>query len=773
MLLISLLVTFGWAIVVPFLWRIWGRRGGRMGVLLPSALFVFYAWRLSSGETATECYVWAPSLGIEMALHFDGLSGTYLLLITGIGALIALFAVPYEIPARHVGGFDSLMILFMGAMQGAVLADDLMTLFVFWELTSITSYLLIGFESEKREARSAARQALLVTSGAGMAMLFGFLVLGELAGTRRISELHQHADAIVGSPSYAPILVLIAIGAFAKSAIVPFHFWLPNAMTAPTPVSAYLHSATMVKAGIYLLARLRPTLSGTDLWFLLLGAAGAATLVVGALRVVNEFDLKRVLAETTVIGLGALLLTLAIPTPFGVQAFAVFLVVHALYKAALFMIAGAVQHSTHTRNLRELSGLWRAMPVTSIAAVLSGVAMMGMPPMLGFIGKELIYEATLDAPKFAPLWVAAAFTGNSAMVIGALLAVHHVFFGRGLPATEIAREPPPGMLVGPCVLGLLSLAFGIFHDAIQSVVVQPSLRAVTGAEVGHELELWGGLSSSLVLSVFTVAAGITGYHQRYRLIRLARLIPGVLRPRFENGYRFVLEAIAWSATTQTRVIQNGRLPVYAAVLVAVGASALAISAIRGPRVAWAGTFDTTVADIVSGAAIFLGVGVAVSARGRFAAALGVSLSGFGLGILVALLGATDVALAQFCAESLLLVAVVLATRRTAARYGPSQRSAGAFLALRAAVSAAFGAAAALALLRATSAPFEDELSSHFIENAVEVARGHNVVDTILVDFRVLDTLGEITVILILALALWPLHRGRAGRVAGSETRSPP
>src|SRR5690606_3214938 len=213
-----------------------------------------------------------------------------------------------------------------------------------------------------------------------MAMLFGFLVLGELAGTRRISELHQHADAIVGSPSYAPILVLIAIGAFAKSAIVPFHFWLPNAMTAPTPVSAYLHSATMVKAGIYLLARLRPTLSGTDLWFLLLGAAGAATLVVGALRVVNEFDLKRVLAETTVIGLGALLLTLAIPTPFGVQAFAVFLVVHALYKAALFMIAGAVQHSTHTRNLRELSGLWRAMPVTSIAAVLSGVAMMGMPP---------------------------------------------------------------------------------------------------------------------------------------------------------------------------------------------------------------------------------------------------------------------------------------------------------------------------------------------------------------------------------------------------------
>ncbi|MFO7179187.1 MAG: proton-conducting transporter membrane subunit [Pseudomonadota bacterium] len=769
----TLLAPFGWAIVVPFLWRIWGRRGGRLAVLLPSALFVFYASRLASGKTWTERYAWAPALDIEMALHFDGLSGTYLLLITGIGALIALFAVPYEIPARHVGGFDSLMVGFMGAMQGLVLADDLLTLFVFWELTSITSYLLIGFDSEKREARAAARQALLITSTTAMAMLFGFLLLGELAGTRRISELHEHADAIVASPSYPGILILIAIGAFAKSAIAPFHFWLPNAMTAPTPVSAYLHSATMVKAGIYLLARLRPTLSGSDLWFFLLGTASVATLLVGAVRVVNEFDLKRVLAETTVIGLGALLLVLAIPTPYGVRAFAVFLVVHALYKAALFMIAGAVQHSTHTRNLRELSGLWKAMPVTSVAAVLSGVAMMGMPPMLGFIGKELIYDATLDAPRFSLLWVTAAFTGNAAMVAGALLVVHHVFFGRRLPATEIAREPPPGMLVGPCVLGLLSLVFGIFHDPIQNVVVEPSLRALTGTPLAeHEIELWGGISTALVLSIATVAAGVTGYVERDRLIRLTRLVPGIFRRRLENGYRLILDAIAWTAHAQTRVIQNGRLPIYGAVFVGVAASALFVSVVGGPGFSRAVHEGHTFVDVASSAAIVLGVGVAVSARARFSAALGVSLAGFGLGILVALLGATDVALAQFGAESLLLIAVVLATRRTAARYGPARRSSGTFLALRAALASLLGAGAALALLRATQAPFEDELSNHFIANTVEVARGHNVVDAILVDFRVLDTLGEITVILILALSLWPLHRKTARRTEESDTRSP-
>lgn len=755
MLLASLIATFGWTLLVPYLWRWLGKSGGRVAAILPALLFCLFAWQLSKGAVFEERYAWAPSLGVELCLRFDGLTGTYLLLITGIGALIVLFAAPYEIQARQVAGFDSLLFLFMGAMQGLVLADDIITLFVFWELTSVTSYLLIGFESNKPNACSAARQALLITSSAGMAMLLGLLLLSAEAGTRRISELHEYSAQIAASPSYEPILLLIALGAFAKSAIVPFHFWLPNAMAAPTPVSAYLHSATMVKAGIYLLARLRPTLGSTDLWFWLLAIGGSLTLIVGAFRVVNEFNLKRILAETTLIGLGALLLMLGMREPFAVKAFAIFLVVHALYKASLFMIAGAVDHATHTKDLRDLGGLWRRMRKTSIAAVLAGVAMLGMPPMLGFVGKELIYEATLHAEDFAPLWTSVVVLGNAAMVTGALLVVHQVFFGKRTAAAEHASDPPFGMLIGPFALGLSSLLFGIFHIWADSLIAVPSVIAVTGREEeAPEAQLLSGGLAPLGLSVVTVALGVLGYRFRNHLMRVSDRLPKALKPRLERGYEWALQSLTQTAELQTRVLQNGRLPVYGSVLLAAAAAALSVALGGELRLIWP---PVEVADLFSSAAILFGVLLAVFGRTRIAAALGVALAGYGAGLLFALFGATDVALAQFAAESLLLLALVFITRRLSSagipRAGRVARVGRALLAL------SLGAVSSYALLRATSVPFAPKLSNYFEARAVPDAHGHNVVNTILVDFRAMDTLGEILVLAIAALSLWPLSRG--------------
>ncbi|MFB3140368.1 MAG: proton-conducting transporter membrane subunit, partial [Candidatus Acidiferrales bacterium] len=394
LLAVAVLSGFVMALAAPWLHRIARSTSGWVLALFPLALTVYFAGqagRVAAGEVLAVSIDWVPSLGIALSFYLDGLSLLFALLISGIGALVVVYAGGYLAGHAHLGRFYAFLLMFLASMLGLVLANNVITLFVFWELTSVSSYLLIGFEHEREAARQAALQALLVTGLGGLALLAGLLLLGQAGGSMELSELLTRGEAIQAHPFYAPILLLILAGAFTKSAQFPFHFWLPSAMEAPTPVSAYLHSATMVKAGIYLLARFNPVLGGTELWFYIVTAAGAATMLVGAYLAFQQSDLKRILAYSTMSALGMMVLLLGLGTELAVKAAIVSILVHALYKGALFLVAGAVEHETGTRDVDRLGGLRRAMPITAAAAALAALSMAGLPPLFGFIGKEMVY----------------------------------------------------------------------------------------------------------------------------------------------------------------------------------------------------------------------------------------------------------------------------------------------------------------------------------------------------------------------------------------------
>ena len=369
------------------------RRGAVTGVLVaavPAIAMIAFAMQVPSivsGETLRISAEWVPSLNVNLSFRLDGLSMVFALLISAIGAVVVLYSSAYLAGHSQLARYYLYLLTFTGAMLGLVLADNLVTLFVFWEMTTITSYLLVGFNHESPAARRAALQALLVTGGGGLALLAGIILMGIAAGSLEISEIAGRGDMLRSHDLYLPILVLVLLGAFTKSAQVPFHFWLPNAMAAPTPISAFLHSATMVKAGVYLLARLHPVLGGTDAWLWSLSTFGAATAVFGGVLAIRQTDLKALLAYTTVMALGTLVMFLGSQATVAIAAAMTFLVVHSLYKAALFMVAGIIDHQTGTRDLRQLGGMVAAMPITALAAAMAAFSMGGFPPFLGFIGK--------------------------------------------------------------------------------------------------------------------------------------------------------------------------------------------------------------------------------------------------------------------------------------------------------------------------------------------------------------------------------------------------
>lgn len=720
--------------------------------------FLVFAWfgsaipALPTGPPTHEIWPWVPSFDVALALHLDGLSLLFALLITGIGTLIVIYAGAYGISRARREAFFASLFVFMGSMLGLVLADDVVLLFVFWELTSITSYLLIATSYETPEALRNARQALLITSGGGLGLLAGLLLLSRVAGTRELSSLVTLVS-LEAHPLYGATLGLIALGAFTKSAIFPFHFWLPNAMTAPTPASAYLHSATMVKAGIYLLLRLRPVLGGTDAWTLLLGLAGAITVALASTRVLRQNDLKSVLAETTVIALGALVMMLGMPVAHASTAVIVFLVVHALYKASLFMLVGIVDKQAHSRDLRCLGGLARTMPRTTSIAVVVAIAMMGLPPMFGFIGKELIYQTTLGADRFAPLWTAAALGGNVLTVAGALLVVHHTFFGhvRTTKPEEVA-DPHIASLLGPGILAAASLAFGVFHTWTATQLVAEAVRAVESPRTAVELRLWHGFQWALALSALTVVAGVLVYSRRSRVLDLEARLPVLFKERADRVYDALIHALMLLALGVTRFTQTGRLRDY--VFVSMSCAALLPLVLFGETrasITFAGTpFELALVALTTGAAL-----LAVFVSGRIVPLVSAMVVGFGVAIAFVLIGAPDVAFTQFTVETLLVVLMTLALGRFEApavpRRTPGVRLRDSGLALL------VGSAFFILISSVTAAPLDDSMHDFFLRESVPRAHGRNVVNTILVDFRALDTLGEITVLGAAALGAFSLR----------------
>jgi multicomponent Na+:H+ antiporter subunit A len=435
---------------------------GWLLALLPAGLTVYFLNLLvNPGMNPWGSYKipWAPNLDIDFSLRVDGLGLLFALLISGIGTLVTIYANGYLKGDQRLNRFFAWLLAFMASMLGVVLSDNLILLFIFWELTSLTSFLLIGFYHDEEASRAAALQALIVTSLGGLVMLAGLVLLGQVAGTYEISALLDRGNAVRSSSLYTPILILILIGAFTKSAQFPFHFWLPNAMQAPAPVSAYLHSATMVKAGIYLLARLSPVLGGTQEWLFLVGGIGAATMLAGGFLAIIQTDLKRLLAYSTVSALGMIVHLIGLGSPLAVKAAMVLLVAHALYKGALFLVAGSVDHETGCRDVTRLGGLRGAMPVTAVAGGLAGLSMAGLPPALGFISKELFYETGLEFGAWltGAALLAAVFTIYVAGVVGV-----EPFWGNKQETPKKAHEASLALWLGPLLLSCLGLFFGLF-----------------------------------------------------------------------------------------------------------------------------------------------------------------------------------------------------------------------------------------------------------------------------------------------------------------------
>ena len=757
----AVLASFGVALLSPWLVRVFKGRSGWLLALLPVALTVYFgrlAPGVSEGSSLSQSFPWLPALGVELSFYLDGLSLLFALLISFIGVFIVVYAGGYLRDDPNLGRFYLALLAFMAAMLGLVLSDNLITLFVFWELTSLTSFFLVGYKHQYEASRTSALQALLVTGLGGLAMLAGFLLLGSVAGTYTISELLTQPDAVQavqGHALYLPMLLLVLLGALTKSAQFPFHFWLPNAMAAPTPVSAYLHSATMVKAGIYLLARLSPALGGTAAWLWLLGAAGLLTVLTAGALALKQRDLKKLLAYSTLVALGLLTMLLAVGTPAAVKAAMVFLLAHSLYKASLFMVAGIVDHQAGTRDVTELSGLARVMPLTFAAALFAAFSTAGLPPKLGFIGKELAYEGLLGAPAL----LVAAVLSNATMFVVAVLVALKPFVGRTLRAPQAVRGAPLSLWLGPFVLAGLGLVFGLFPELIELTKL-PAVAAVLAAPYEFSLYLFpSSFTPALILSIVTVALGLA----------LLALWPSIYRglSRLEGfdwgparGYDLSLKGLIWLAETQTRLVQGDNLRRHLAVILGFTVALVGATAVfRGGlnielRLETGYFYEYVLAGLVVAAAL-----AATLARTRLAAVTALGVVGFGVALLFVVFAAPDLAITQFLVETLLVIIVVLVTLRLPEwrreeNVSGSTRLRDGFIAL------AGGGLVTVLLLSVTSLPFSGELTAFFESESWPSAFGRNIVNVILVDFRALDTLGEITVLAVAALGVFALLRTR-------------
>ncbi len=762
----ELLYTFLSIFVIAFISPLFVRRKSGWGwiiALLPAAIFVLllrFVPAISQGEVNELALTWLPTFDISLKLYIDGLSLFFGLIISFIGFLIVIYASAYFFRDAYAGRFYMIVLLFMGAMLGVVLAGNLFTMFVFWELTSFTSYLLIGWKHEKADSRWAALQALLVTGIGGLALFAGFILMRLIAGSFDLTDMFANAEQIRGSSLYVPILLLILLGAFTKSAQFPFHFWLPGAMAAPTPVSAYLHSATMVKAGIFLLARLNPVLGGTVEWNTLVTVFGGITMVLGAALALPQHDLKKLLAYTTISALGMITLLIGLGTVLAVKAAMVFLLVHSLYKGSLFMVAGGIDHETGTRDVRFLTGLGRFMPFTAAAALLAALSMSGIPPFFGFIGKELVYEAKLHAPFWIAVFVFSGLFANAVNVTVGIVVGIRPFFGKKHETLGHIHEGKPGLWLGPLIAAAAGLVLGILPVLVSEPIFSPTVSAVAAEAVKVKLKLWHGFNPALILSIVTLLLGFLFFVARPRFVHLAERL-SVLSPIYPSVlFKKGLDGFLSLSGFVTRQLQSGNLYNYLITIFSVMVLALWTQVITSHDFKFdINTQDFNFVDLGIALLMIAATFIAILTRGRLTAVAALGVVGLGVALIYILHGAPDVAITQLVIETLTVVLFVLVLYRFPAFSKLSKRS----TRIRDAILASLvGVLITSLVFIKTSAASLDRISWYFIENSVKEAHGHNIVNVILVDFRGIDTMGEITVLSVAALGVYALLKLKLG-----------
>jgi len=764
---LTLLAVFAVAaLLLPLLVAWIGARAFAVAALVPAAAFVHTIAltpqvMLGSEHPALmprESIDWIPPLGLSLSFRLDELSWLLALIVTGVGSLVLLYCRWYFRGSKEgLGQFAAVLLAFAGAMYGLVTTDDLVLLVMFWEVTSILSYLLIGHYHRRGASRRAALQALLVTTLGGLAMFVGVVFLAVTAGTSsmsRILELHPTGPVVDAA------IVLLLVGALSKSAIFPFHFWLPGAMAAPTPVSAYLHAAAMVKAGIYLIARFAPVFALSAPWRPITISLGVFTMLLGGVQALRETDLKRILAFGTVSQLGFFTVVLGYGTPDAMLAGLALVISHALFKSSLFLIVGVIDRQLSTRDVTEISGLGRQAPLLATAGFVAVGSMMGIPPTIGFIAKESTLAALFDDAQRGSPWGIVALTG---VIIGSILTAAYGArflwgaFGRKRDAAgeymadTVWPAPPFGFLVSPVLLAFGTLALSPFAAAIGAALhgfaddaTAPGYGGID-LDPGH-LALWHGLAPALFLSLGAVLLGLAlfpltrrrGWDRRPRLLRFTA----------QDAYYLVMRSVDRLSLVTTSLTQRGSLPVYVGTIfvVVIAAEGTALIA-GGPANAQLSVWHTPVQLVVAPIMIFAGL-LAIRARKRYAGVVLVSVTGLGMVVLFGTSGAPDLALTQILVETVTLVTFALVLRRLPARMGEHNASVGRVP--RAILGIVAGVMIALVAIVATGSRVAEPISEAFPKLAYELGHGKNVVNVALVDLRGWDTMGELSVLVLAA-----------------------
>ena len=716
----------------------------------PLAAFIWLLQKvapINNGEQITAAFQWLPSFNLSFSFYLDGLSLLFALLVTGIGTLVIIYSGYYFQKEPAAWRFMAYLLMFMASMLGLVMAGDIFILFIFWEGTSITSFLLVAYKSNYPEARQGAFKAFFITGGGGIALLLGLLLVSGTTGENSLPAILTSGELLRNSALYPLILGLLALAAFTKSAQFPFHIWLPQAMSAPTPASAYLHSATMVKAGIYLMARLNPVLGETELWFWLLSSVGLITMVLGAYLGLKQNDLKALLAYSTISQLGVMMMLIGQDTDIAFKALVVAVLAHALYKSALFLVAGTVDHESGTRDLRLLGGLRRQMPLTAVLAVVAGLSMAGLPPLFGFLAKETLLATSVHPtlPTIASWVLAAASVLAGALILAQSgLLIFGTFWGKPGPAAAKAHEAPKLMLLAPAIPALLSLAIGLLPEPeFLAALLAQGAEAAYGNKVKVSLALWTGLNVPLLLSAVAITSGSIVFIYRHPV----RQWQQHFAPNLDLNRLFaaVLRGVDRLADGVTR-LQNGRLRFYLSTII-LGMVGLVILFANDQfsQISLAvQSFDynwITELGFLRLIAILVAVGAALASvllKRDFAAIIALGASGLSIAVLMVLEPAPDVALVQIVVDILSVVILVLALRLLPRQQRQNalilNREDGYFNRVRHLIVAASSGlvVAMITLVALTSRPRESVVTPFFAANAKPLTAAKDIVGAIIV-----------------------------------------
>lgn len=794
MLFLSILLPFIAAIVITIFLRVFKRINlGWITLSIPLVLFGLFAsqiTRISSGETLTFLISWIPSYGIDFSFLLDGLSLIFVLLISGVGSLVILYSIFYLSPTDSLPHFYIYLLLFIGAMLGVVLSDNLILLYVFWELTSISSFLLIAFWFHRKNSRNGAQKSLLITMFGGFSMLAGFIMVHLMTDSFNIRVILAKLPEMTNHPLFYPAMACILLGAFTKSAQFPFHIWLPDAMEAPTPISAYLHSATMVKAGIYLVARLTPGFGGDIYWFWVITSIGLITLFWGSFNAVRQNDLKALLAFSTISQLGLIMTLLGIgsvslhagvaePEVYALALFAALfhLVNHSTFKGSLFMVVGIIDHQVGTRDLRRLGGLLNFLPITFVLAVIGSFSMAGLPFLNGFLSKEMFFTAVLSVTELklfsasavgwfivAAAWIASLFTFVYSMIL-----VFRTFAGTVTVDVEERRplEAPVGMLISPIILALLVVGLFFFPNLLGNAILKPALGSMIegGADLAPSIYAWHGINTELWMTIGIIIAGSIAYLLLKKWKPYYQYIPSNLT--FNNLFIWFIKTYEGFASSVTHRYMTGNLASYFAYIFSffillIGGMWLTVGpiAISFSNDAAISLYETLLAITMAIAAIAI-----LFAQSRLTAILLNGVLGFSISIFFVFFRAPDLALTQLVIEAVTTI-LFLVTFNFLPDWKPENLSTR--KKVQNAIIAIGGGLTVVVVALAVNSYNQFESISSFYENSYELAGGRNIVNAILGDFRAFDTMLEGLVLFIAGIGVFALIRMRQKK--GAEPR---